>query len=634
MTSQALDNLLDDEQRRGPAGMRGVAFGAAPARSDLLVCLAAAVAVGASVAIVAMGGGTAEPTALTAVLVANIATFALAGLLWRNARPSSSIGTLLLLEGLLIAVSSLTGLRNPGGYTVGVVAGWAAPIGLTWLLVAFPHGRPRGAAWAVLSLALATFAFGDLPPLLASSSAGVGSIVNLCAGACPTNPLRLVNAPGAEHALVQVASVLRALSAASLVAYMVLHFLQASRPRRRTLALLYAAVAPYLIAVAATAPLSAAAGADVAHGALATLVATRIVAPLGFVGALLYARSYAAEALGYLSTRLIGEPSLATVEHLVRSMLDDPLARLVFWLPRSRKYVDRHGKTVEAGSSAGEVSWWSLRQDANSANPALAIVHDSVLDEDPELLEAVGVATTLALENRRLHHDLVDTVHELHASQKRLVTAASEERRRLERDLHDGAQQKLVALRIRLDLANRLPVDGEPNLRSELVEFGSELDEALQDLRSLAHGIFPPLLAEEGLVAALREAARRSVVPLSVRMEDPGRLSPECETAVYYCCLEALQNVAKHAGEDAVATLRLWDDQRAVRFSVIDDGGGFVPEPGGENVGLTNMADRIGAVGGSLTVRSRPGAGTKVEGRIPLASARPAMDGLVAHPVG
>jgi signal transduction histidine kinase len=161
----------------------------------------------------------------------------------------------------------------------------------------------------------------------------------------------------------------------------------------------------------------------------------------------------------------------------------------------------------------------------------------------------------------------------------------------------------------------------------------SGLDDVLHDLRSLAHGIFPPLLAEEGLGAALRESALHSAAPVVAEIDDPGRLSPESEVAVYYCCLEALQNVAKHAGEDATATLKLWHDQRSVRFSVVDDGSGFVMEPGGGSFGLTTMTDRIGAVGGSLAIRSRPGAGTSVEGRIPVASARPEQRGHVAGPV-
>jgi signal transduction histidine kinase len=611
--------LYDGERR----GVDSVAFGAAPARTDILVGLAALVAAAAAAAIIAEGGAVAEPTALTAVLVANIATLAVAGLLWRKTRPASRLGALLLVEGLLVAVSSLVGSPNPRVHVVGVLAGWAATVGVAWLIVAFPRARPRGAAWAALSLVLATVVFGWLPLLLTAARVPVVSAVGQCAGACPANPLRLIHSAGAAQTFSDVHSVLQALAAAGLITYMALHFMRANRPHRRTLALLYAAMFPLLIAFGATAVLGGVAGAHVGHGAQAAFVAARIIAPLGFVGALLYARAYTAEALGYMSTRLVGEPSLAAVEHLVRSVLDDPLARLAFWLPGRREFVDRHGKPIESGTPSRKVSWWSLQHDGE---PILAIVHDSALDDDTELLEAVGVATTLALENRRLHHDLVDTVQALHASQKRLVSAASEERRRLERDLHDGAQQKLVALRIRLDLARSRGEDSDAALSSELGEFGSELDEVLQDLRSLAHGIFPPLLADEGLGAALREAARRSAVPVSVGIDDPGRLSPECETAVYYCCLEALQNVAKHAGGDATATLRLWHDQRSVRFSVVDDGSGFVVEDGGGSFGLTNMTDRIGAVDGSLAVRSSPGAGTTVEGRIPLASARLVLD--------
>jgi signal transduction histidine kinase len=620
-------DLPYDQERRGPAEV----FGATVARTDLLVAFTAAIAVAAAVAMVAEGGAASDPAALTAVLVSNIATLAVAGLLWRHSRPASLIGSLLLLEGLLVAISALAASRNPNAHLVGVLAGWAAAIGVTWLVLSFPRTRPRGgAAWAVFSLALATVAFGALPLLLVSSSVPIGDAVGACAGACPANPILLVDSPGAAQTFLNVEAVLQALAAAGLVAYMILRFMQASRPHRRTLTLLYAAMVPFVVAFGVTSVLSGIAGDQVGDVGQAMLVATRIIAPLGFVGGLLYARAYVAEALAYMSTRLVGEPSIASVEHLVRTVLDDPLARLAFWLPRSEKFVDRHGKQVKVDPSNGDVSWWSLQHDGH---PILAIGHDSVLDEDLELLEAVGVATTLALENRRLHRDLVDTVQALHASQKRLVSAASEERRRLERDLHDGAQQKLVALRIRVDLARSREVEAESGFGYELGEFGSYLDEALQDLRSLAHGIFPPLLADEGLAAALREAALRSAVPVDVRIDDPGRLSPECETAVYYCCLEALQNVAKHAGEDAEATLGLWKDQRAVRFSVVDDGSGFVMDRGADHVGLTNMTDRIGAVGGMLAVRSSPGEGTRVEGQIPLVSAGLVHDGGVAHPV-
>jgi signal transduction histidine kinase len=205
-------------------------------------------------------------------------------------------------------------------------------------------------------------------------------------------------------------------------------------------------------------------------------------------------------------------------------------------------------------------------------------------------------------------------VDALRASQRRLVGAASAERRKIERDLHDGVQQKLVALRIQLELTRDLARDSE--LENRLADLTAEFDDALDELRSAAHGIYPPLLADEGLEAALREVARRSSVPLTLDLEDVGRLSEDCETAIYYCCLEALQNVAKHAGDDAVASLRLWRDRRAVRFSVSDDGAGYVPRTGTNGAGLTNMTDRMGAVGGTLTVRSKPGEGTLVHGGV------------------
>jgi signal transduction histidine kinase len=247
----------------------------------------------------------------------------------------------------------------------------------------------------------------------------------------------------------------------------------------------------------------------------------------------------------------------------------------------------------------------------------LAVVHDAALSDDPELVEAVGAATVLAFENRRLQQDLLDSVHALRASQRRLVGAASSERRKIERDLHDGVQQKLVALRIQLELALEL-VEGESVAGSRLAGISAGFDEALDDLRSVAHGIYPPLLADGGLVAGLQDAARRSTVPVTLEVGDVGRFSEDCESAVYYCCLEALQNVDKHAGHDAVASLRLWRDGRTLAFSVSDDGAGFDLRLGMRGAGLTNMADRMGAVGGFLNVRSEPGGGTTVEGRLPV----------------
>ena len=166
-------------------------------------------------------------------------------------------------------------------------------------------------------------------------------------------------------------------------------------------------------------------------------------------------------------------------------------------------------------------------------------------------------------------------------------------------------------------------------LDGRLAELAADFDDALDELRSAAHGIYPPLLADDGLDAALREIARRSTVPLTVDLEDVGRLSEDRETAIYYCCLEALQNVAKHGGDGAAASLRLWRDRKAVRFSVSDDGVGFLPRrPPAKGAGLTNMTDRIGAVGGTLAVRSTPGEGTTVAGAVAIEASDRIGDGV------
>jgi len=242
-------------------------------------------------------------------------------------------------------------------------------------------------------------------------------------------------------------------------------------------------------------------------------------------------------------------------------------------------------------------------------------VHDGTLGEDPELVEAVGAASLLTLENRRLEHDLLDSVDALRASQRRLVGAASAERRKIERDLHDGVQQKLVALRIQLELLRDLAREG--GLGNRLDGLAVEFDDALDELRSAAHGIYPPLLADEGLDAALREVARRASVPLTVDLEDVGRLSEDRETAIYYCCLEALQNVAKHAHGAAAAVVDI-SDNGELHFEVRDDGDGFDPLTVTGGVGFTSMRDRVAAVGGDVTIESRPGHGTRVSARIPL----------------
>jgi signal transduction histidine kinase len=249
----------------------------------------------------------------------------------------------------------------------------------------------------------------------------------------------------------------------------------------------------------------------------------------------------------------------------------------------------------------------------------VAIVHDSALDEDPELVEAVGAASVLALENERLQKDLRQAVDDLQASRKRLVTVGALERRKIERDLHDSAQQQLVAVRIQLELA-RERANHNGDIDAQLAEIADELDRALDELRALSQGIYPPLLEEEGLASALKQALRRVAIPVRAELNDVGRLPEEVETAVYFCCLEALQNSAKHGGGDVTVSIQLWKEPHLVRFAIVDDGTGFVPSRHHNGTGLTNMSDRLGAIGGTISIRSAPGRGTYIDGAVKVQS--------------
>ena len=239
-----------------------------------------------------------------------------------------------------------------------------------------------------------------------------------------------------------------------------------------------------------------------------------------------------------------------------------------------------------------------------------------------ELARQVG----LALHNVRLDSalqasldELRHKAEELQASRARIVVAADAERRRIERDLHDGAQQRLVALAVKLGLARRL-VDGDlDQARGMLDELRDEVKDAVEELRSLAHGIYPPLLLDQGLAAALGSAAQRATIPTRVEAGPIGRYPADVEAAAYFCCMEALQNAMKHAGPEATVVVRAWEKDGALRFTVTDDGAGFDAAAKAAGHGFVNMGDRLGAIGGSLRVESSPGGGTSVIGVLPLA---------------
>jgi len=239
---------------------------------------------------------------------------------------------------------------------------------------------------------------------------------------------------------------------------------------------------------------------------------------------------------------------------------------------------------------------------------------ESLNSVEQKLVTNLAGQAGLVLKNVGLNRELLARLDDLRASRQRLVTAQDEERRRIERNLHDGAQQHLIALKMKVGLALAQP---ESKTRAILEQLRHDADEAIDNLRELARGIYPPLLASEGLGAALRGQARRFTVPVELELADVPRQPREVEGAIYFCCLEGLQNVAKYA-EARQVRLRLWTEDSALAFAVEDDGKGFDPATTTRSSGLQNMRDRLEALGGSLRVRSTPGSGTSVNGRVPL----------------
>jgi signal transduction histidine kinase len=242
---------------------------------------------------------------------------------------------------------------------------------------------------------------------------------------------------------------------------------------------------------------------------------------------------------------------------------------------------------------------------------------ESLTPLEAKLLDDLAHQAGLVIKNVGLTSQLLQRLEELRTSRQRLVQAQDEERRRLERNLHDGAQQHLVALKVKLGLVETLSAKDPAKANAMLEQLKSDTDDALETLRDLARGIYPPLLADKGLGTALAAHARKATVPVTVEADGIGRYSPDVEATVYFCVLEALQNVQKYAGASR-AIVRLRKEAGMLRFVVEDDGHGFDPSTAKKGAGLTNMADRLDAAGGSLDVASNPGGGTKVRGTLPL----------------
>jgi signal transduction histidine kinase len=338
---------------------------------------------------------------------------------------------------------------------------------------------------------------------------------------------------------------------------------------------------------------------------------TELLVPLAFLVGLL--RSRLAESSVARLVVDLGRP-LSPGElrrHLARA-LGDPSLRLAFSVPGREGFVDDYGSAVELPRDDDERATTLV---VNGSRPIAALIHDRALRERQPLVDAVGAAAKLALENERLHAEVRTQLEEVRASRARIVEAADAERRRIERNLHDGAQQRLVTLSLELALAREQATNGAGDeLRASLEEASAELSRALTELRELGRGLHPSILTEAGLGPALEALAERAAIPTRVTSSLEQRLPMSVEAAAYFVVAEALANAGKHSSATRIdVELHIQDDRLAVQ--VDDDGvGGANPTRGS---GLAGLADRVAALGGNLDITSSPGQGTRIRAALP-----------------
>jgi signal transduction histidine kinase len=320
------------------------------------------------------------------------------------------------------------------------------------------------------------------------------------------------------------------------------------------------------------------------------------------------------QALGKLMLELGRASKPGRLRRLLAQALHDPTVELLYWDDRQRAYLDAEGRRRRLPKGSAQRAVTPLGPEDR---PVGALLHDPLLLDDPVLVHAVGEAARFALDNERLQAEVRAQLDEVRASRARIVEAADAERRRVERDLHDGAQQRLVTLSLALGLAREQAAsNGDETLASSLAEASEEAARALNELRELGRGLHPTILAEAGLGPALESLAERSAVPAIVAAAPTERFPEAVEIGAYFVASEALANVAKHANATH-ATLSAQRDNGVLVLEITDDGcGGADPAHGS---GLTGLEDRLAALGGQLSVESPVRGGTRLLAEIPCA---------------
>ncbi|HEX8686553.1 MAG TPA: histidine kinase, partial [Pyrinomonadaceae bacterium] len=479
-------------------------------------------------------------------------------------------------------------------------------LGFVYLVLSFPTGRLRSKldrGLIVAGVALVTVVEA-VWLLFADSRSQICSV-------CPDNAFELTRNDTVANALLQGQRAVGVVLSVFTLALLVRRWLRASAPERR-------AGAPVLWAGSAMfAALAFSVANDIFRHPLGEGPAwTREVVfasiPVAVLAVLLQ-RRLARGAVAGLVVELGGGVASVDLREALGRALGDPSLELAYWVPARARYVDAGGAPVQLPEAGRERAATVVEREGE---PIAALIHDPALAENGELVQSVCAAAGLTLENARLQAELRARLAELQASRARLVEATDAERQRIERDLHDGTQQRLVSIAMTLSLAESKLAADRPAVEPVLREARDALSAALAELRELTQGIRPAILVERGLSAALDDLARRAALPVRVDVSISGRLPEQIEGAAYFVASEALANAAKHSHASEVR-LSATEEDGGLVLEVADDGIGGAAAGGGS--GLRGLADRVEALNGRLTISSPPARGTTLHAEFPCA---------------
>ncbi len=579
-------------------------------RALVAIALAAVVAGGAAAALVVASDHTPNKGLGIVVGVVTSWSFVGTGLYawWR--RPASRFGALFTAVGFAYLLVALTASDDAGVFTIGVLLANLFFVVFAHMLLSYPDGRlqQRWHAW-LLAAGYALCLIGPLPQLLWGYNE---RMLESCPD-CPESVLLIERNDTLRDLFNSLASAIGVVIVATVLVILIRRWRAATAPQRRAMApVLWSGVA--MLALLATALGTDAAGisrlTDVL-GWLSLIVFASV--PWVFLIGLVRSRVARAGAVSELLLRLGEAPGTGALRSQLSQALGDRSLQLVFWLGDKGRWVDSGGHTVELPPADDPARASTLVE--LEGRRVGAIVHDITLLEDPELLGSVAAAAGLAMENERLQAQLRARVEELRTSRARIVEAGTHERRRLERNLHDGAQQRLVALSLTLRLA-QAKVCKDPERAEELLGAAQEeLTLALGELRELARGIHPAVLSDRGLGPALEALAGRAPIAVDLAELPGDRLPEPIEAAAYFVVAEALTNVAKYA-HASQAIVRVARQNGHAVVEVADDGiGGADPDRGS---GLRGLADRVSALDGRMLLESPAGAGTRLRAEIPV----------------